>query len=143
MPVVGSRVGDVTNAAVDALRGDSTLTTLLGGSSKVYTHVPETTTAPYVVVTGGLEQAWSPAFGADDPGRQVDVTVLVVSGYRGTWEVDGLMAQVLTRLLTEASWSGVSGFAAVQFVTNAAPTIEIVNGVVYYSRLGTVRVLVA
>lgn len=139
--MAGSRVNDCVNAAVDALKGDTTLRTLLGGTSKVYSFVPEETAAPYVLVTGGTESAWAEAFNAFD-GRQVDVRVLVVSAYRGTYEVDALMSQVLTRLTTATTWTGITGYAAHGFIVNDAPLTEVVNGIVYFSRVATVRVWV-
>lgn len=138
--MAGSRVNEVVNAAVDGLKAASALTTLLGGA-KVYTYVPEETSAPYCLVTGGVEQPWAEAFNSFD-GRQIDCRVLVVSAYRGTYEVDALMSAVLTALLTETTWRGITGYAAHAFIVNDAPLTELVNGIVYFSRTCTVRVWV-
>lgn len=138
--MAGSRVNDIVNAAVDALKGDATLTALLG-TAKVYSFVPEDTAAPYLLVTGGTETAWVEAFQQFD-GRQIDCRILVVSAYRGTYEVDTLMSRVLTVLLTETAWRGITGYAAHGFLVNDAPVTEVVNGIVYFSRLATIRVWV-
>ena len=109
--MAGSLIPDVVNAAVDALVADATLTTLLGGTAKVYTYVPETTQPPYVLVQGGREIPWAERFDAtgDDGARDVQVTTVAVSRYRGTKEADDITARILTVLLTVATWSGVSG----------------------------------
>lgn len=140
--MAGSRVADVVNAAVDALVADATL---IGASwlngAKVYTHVPLDTDPPYVVVLGGDEVPWAEVFESDSA-RQVDVNVRAVSVYRGTKQVDGLANLIMTRLTTNSTWTGVSGYSANWFVRNAAPTLTEVNGVLWFERLVTVRVCV-
>lgn len=134
----GSRVSGVTNAAIDALGADGTLTTLLG-TSKVYSFVPEDTAAPYVVVLGGREDPWVEST-SDVSGRAVDVEVVAVSTYRGTKQVDEIIDQCLTTLTADAAWSSLTEYAGVLFVVNERPTMELVDGRIWYQRRATVRV---
>ena len=143
-----SYVPGVVNAAVDALRDDSTLETLLGGE-KVYTHVPEKTATPYAMVMGGDEIPWAEtmAFGddfGDSGGRQVDVIVQCVSTYRGSSQVDDIASRVMEVLTDADTWSGFTGFQAALFVRNASqPPIDLnADGVLWFVRLVTVRVTV-
>jgi Protein of unknown function (DUF3168) len=136
----GSRIPDVMAAATTALRNDATLTALLGGAAKVYSHVPEDTAPPYVVLSGGAEEVWADAL-HDNTGRVCDIEALAVTAYRGTLEVDAIMAQVLTTLLTTSTYSGVTGFTAVEFATNERPYTEQIEGRIWYSRRGRVRVV--
>ena len=140
--MTGSALPSVVNAAVDALAADATLTTLLG-SAKVYTFVPDNTTAPYVWVVGGREVPWGPTFGAASAtGREVEVLVDVVSAYRGTSQVDSLASQVITTLVAPGTWAGVTGWSHVAFSSIERPIREVVNGVVYVWRTCIVRVTV-
>ena len=59
--MAGSRVPDVVAAAVTALQADALLSTLLGGA-KAYTHVPQGTDPPYVMVLGGDELPFAVTF---------------------------------------------------------------------------------
>ena len=145
--MAGSRVPDVVNAAVDALRDDSTLATLLGGE-KVYTHVPEKTVTPYAMVMGGDEIPWAETMelgdDGDSGGRQIDVIVQLVSTYRGSSQVDDLASRVMVVLTDAATWAAVSGFQVALFIRNAAnPPIDLnADGVLWFVRLVTVRVTV-
>lgn len=140
--MTGAALPTVVNAAVDALAADSTLTTLLG-AAKVYTFVPDNTTAPYVWVVGGREVPWAVSFGTmDDPGREVEVLVDVISAYRGTNQVDTIVSRVVTVLMTASTWTGVTGFAGMAFGSIDRPVREVVNGVVYVWRTVTVKVWV-
>lgn len=141
--MTGSALPDVVNAAVDALAGDATLTTLLG-AAKCYTNVPDNTAPPYCWVTGGRESPWAVTFGAiDDPGREVEVLVDVVSAYRGTNQLDTIVSRVITVLGTASTWTSVTGFSAVAFGSIERPVREVVNGVVYVWRTCLVRVWVS
>ena len=55
------RVPDVADKAFDALAADTTLRTLLGGTSKVYSYIPEDVAPPYVLVLGGDFDPIAPA----------------------------------------------------------------------------------
>ena len=133
------RVGDVADKAYDALAADSTLTALLGGTSKVYSLVPEDTTTPYVHVLGGREAPWAPETNSYVT-REVDVDVDVWSAYRGTKEIDDIGSQIVTTLLAVTSWTGLSGFAYVWFVGTERPTQEFIEGLSWYRRRVTCRV---
>lgn len=133
------RVPDVADKAYDALAADATLTTLLGGTSKVYSHVPEDVAPPYVIVLGGREAPWARETN-DESTREVDVDADVWSNYRGTKEVDDLGHQVATTLLAHASWSSLSGYAGVLFVESPRPIQELIEGVLWVRRRVTVRV---
>lgn len=137
--MAGLRVGDVANAAVDALQADATLTALLGGTAKVYSAVPLNTSSPYVQVLGGDEVPWAAAASNYDT-RDVAVDVDVWSAYRGTKEVDDVASQVVTRLLTASTWAGVSGFAGVLFERAQRPEQQFIGDEVWYRRRVTVRV---
>ena len=142
-----SRVPDVVNAAVDALRDDSTLETLLGGE-KVYTHVPEKTATPYAMVMGGDEIPWAETLDDEDDGdsggRQVDVIVQCASQYRGSKEVDDIASRVMAVLTDGSTWAAVAGFQVALFIRNASnPPIDLnADGVLWFVRLVTVRVTV-
>lgn len=147
--MAASRVADCVNAAVDALRADSTLSTALGGQ-KVYTAAPQDTDPPYGMVIGGDETPWAETFEDDDDsgdsgGRQVDVIVSLVSTYRGSAQVDSLASRVMVVLLSDSVWSGVSGFQVVQFIRNQAQPPQDLNqdGVLWFQRFVTVRVTLA
>lgn len=137
-----SKLSVVTNAGIDALTADATLTALLGGTAKVYNHVPQGTAAPYVVGMGGEEAPWAEVFDetGDDGARQVDFEARVVSAYEGTKELDAIVSRVLALLTTPASWTGVSGFAGLMFVRNTRPNVIEWNGVLYFERYCVVRV---
>jgi hypothetical protein len=151
--VAASRVRDCVNAAVDALKFDTTLTTLLG-SAKVYTHVKQGTPTPYTLVMGGDEIPWvvtlecssfgSPATtdGGDSGGRQVDVLVQCVSTYQGSAEVDGVASRVMEVLTDSATWAAVTAFQLAEFVRNTAqPPVDLnADGVLWFVRVVTVRV---
>ena len=141
--MTGSALADVVNAAVDALAADATLISLLGGA-KCYTNVPDNTAPPYCWVTGGREVPWAVAFGQiDDPGREVEVLVDVVSAYRGTNQLDTIVGRIVTVLGTATTWTAVPGFSAVAFASIERPVREVVNGVVYVWRTCQVRVWVS
>lgn len=162
--MAGSRVRDCVNAAVDALKADAALIAILnppanGGGEvpKVYTHVPQSTEAPYAQVLGGDEIPWAPTLveygigsplgtdGGDSGGRQVDVVVQCVSTYRGTKEVDNIASRVMEVLTDDATWSAVVGFQLAEFVRNAfQPPVDLnADGVLWFVRLVTVRVTLA
>lgn len=138
MAGVGSRVSDVTNAAIDALVADATLKAALGGTAKVYSHVPEDTVPPYVVVLGGQELPWVFA-SQDDTGRDVELEVVAVSAYRGTKEVDALINLALLVITDPATYGSVSGFALVRFDRNSRPLMQMLEGRVWYERHATAR----
>jgi len=142
--MAGSHVPAVVDAAVDALRLDSTLAGQLT-AAKIYTHVPQGTDPPYAWVLGGEELPWAMAFGDDAGFRQVDLMVTVVSTYRGTVEVDELGSLVLDVLLEDAAWSNLVGYAQVEFVRNTAlpPTDLLTDGVMWFLRTIVVRVFVS
>lgn len=150
--MAGSRVRDCNNAAVDALKNDSTLSALLGGA-KSYTHVPQGTDPPYVMVRGGDEVPWVVSFtmdsdfspvesdGGDNGARQVDVMVDCVTTARGTAQVDSIADRVMELLTDQSVWSGVEGFQLAEFIRNAAQLpLDLNNdGVIWYVRTVTVR----
>jgi hypothetical protein len=153
--VAASRVPDCVNAAVDGLKADATLIAAgLLGSAKVYTHVPQGTDAPYVLIIGGDEVPWAETFtmesfvspattdGGDSGGRMVDVVAQIVSVYRGSKQVDDVASRVLEVLTDVDTWAGVTDFQLAQFIRNQAqPPIDLNNdGLMYFVRLVTVRV---
>jgi hypothetical protein len=140
--MAGSRVPDVLNAAVDALKVDATLigVGLLNGA-KVYSSVPEDTASPYVWVLGGDEAPWAEVFRSQDA-RQVDLDIVAISNYRGTKQVDDIISRVMEVLDTAATWSGVSGYAAHEFVKNNKPGAAELAGEVWFERMLTWRVMV-
>jgi hypothetical protein len=144
--MAGSRLSDVTNAAVDALVADSALATLLGGSAKVFTHIPEDTPVPYVLVLGGQEIPWVESFEPGDDAREVEVDMLVVSAYRGTKEIDAITNRGLEVLTTHASWNegsaAVVGYAGCGFRRCERPAMSELTGRIYFERLSTVVVWV-
>jgi hypothetical protein len=129
------------------------LSTLLGGP-KVYTHVPQGTDPPYLVVLGGDEMPWAPSFeemvgtfgtdGGDSGGRQCDVLVQCVSVYRGTEQVDALAGQVMTVLTDPASWTvtALPTWQVTEFVRNTSTLPTDLNGVLWFQRTVSVRVTV-
>jgi hypothetical protein len=129
-----SRIPDVFNAALDALKTDATLIgpTLLDGD-KVYGAVPEDTVPPYVWVLSGDEVPWAESFRSQDP-RQVDIDVIVISKYRGTAEVDDIISRAMAVLDTAATWAGVSGYASHEFVINRKPAFSEMAGEVWIER---------
>lgn len=147
--MAASRVPETVAAAVTALAGDVTLTALLGGA-KAYTHVPQSTDPPYVVVLGGDELPWavtladptSPEDFGDSGGRQCDVWVQCVSTYRGTEQVDGIASRVMEVLTDGGTWSGTPmlGFQLAEFVRNSAFPPTDLNGVLWFQRTVVVRV---
>lgn len=143
--MAASRVPDVVNAAVDALKTDATLQALLG-TAKVYTHVEQGTKPPYCMVMGGSEIPWTESLSFEDDGdnggRQVDVLVQCVSTYRGSSQVDGIASRVMEVLTNAANWASVNTFQLAQFVRNeASPPIDLnADGVLWFVRLVTVRV---
>ncbi len=151
-----SRVRDCVNAAIDALKADTTLLALVGAATKVDTHIRQGTDTPYVMVLGGDEIPWAVTFeqtlgspldtdGGDSGGRQVDVIAQCVSTYRGTKEVDEIASRVLEVLTDDATWVGVTGFRLAEFVRNAfQPPLDLnADGVLWFSRLVSVRVTLA
>lgn len=130
--MAGSRIPDVFNAAIDALKADATLIALLGGA-KVYSAVPEDTTSPYLWVLGGREVIWAEGFN-DDDSREVDIDVFAISKYRGTKEVDDIISRAMEVLDAEATWAGVSGYAANGFIENQAPAPTELAGEVWFER---------
>ena len=138
--MAGSRVAEIVDATVDALKGDTTLVTLLGGD-KVYTHAPQKTPAPYALVLGGDEVPWVVDFGEDNGARQVEVLVQLTSTYKGQSEVNDLASRTIEVLTDEAVWP-LDGLRLVEFVKNSAqPPIDLMSdGVIWYVRFVTVRV---
>jgi hypothetical protein len=149
--VAASRVPDVVNAAVDALRASG---------ATAYTHVPKGTDPPYELVMGGDELPWAMSFACDDVlgsppaltsdggdsgGRTVDVIVSCVSTFRGSSEVDDMASATLGTLMAVGTWASVAGFQAVDFVRNtAAPPVDVAgDGVMWFQRAVVVRVTVA
>lgn len=132
--MAGSRIPDVLNAAVDALKVDATLigAALLNGA-KVYSAVPEDTVPPYLWVMGGREVIWAEEFNQDDS-REVDIDAIAVSKYRGTKEVDDIISRVMEVLDATATWSGVSGYAGHTFVENRAPAFAEIAGEIWIER---------
>lgn len=151
--MAGSRVDDVVSAAVNALQDDSTLETLLGGSS-VGTYVDQNTDPPYVVVMGSDELPWAVTFEqfsdttvgdeGDNGGRTVDVLCQCVSTKKGTQEVDRIASRVLEVLTSEDTWADLDDFQLAEFVRNTAllPTDLFVVGTLWYQRQVVVRVTV-
>ncbi len=135
----GLRVGDVVDKAVDGLQADTTLTTLLGGTSKVYVYVPEDTTSPYVQVLGAVERPWAEVTN-DDTSREVDLDVDVWSAYRGTKEVDDVSSRCVVTLRTASTWSGLSGYNDARFMQSERPIQELIGNEIWYRRRTTVRV---
>jgi hypothetical protein len=132
--MAGSRIPDVFNAAVDALKADATLIgpTLLNGA-KVYSAVPEDTVPPYVWVMGGREVIWTEAFNSDDA-REVDIDAIAISKHRGTKEVDDIIDRVMVVLDTRSTWTGVTGYAGHTFVENREPAFTEIAGEVWIER---------
>jgi hypothetical protein len=141
--VAGSQIPALTNAAYDALAADATLTALTGAAVKVFAAVPESTAPDYVIVRGGLEMLWGPAFDNED-GRSCEVVADITtdSKYRGDKHAADVASQAMTTLLDRSTWSGITGFQQVELVTNAPKVEQDLQGVVYYGRTVTVRVLV-
>ena len=151
--MAASRVPAIVNAAVDALKLDATLITLLG-SGKAYTNVPANTDPPYVLVMGGDETPWAEMFaqdsmvspgetdGGDAGGRQVDVVVQCVSTYRGSSQVDDMASRVMEVLTDTDTWSGVADFQLAQFLRNEwQPPIDLAaDGTLWFIRRVYVRV---
>jgi hypothetical protein len=132
--MAGSRVPDVLNAAVDALKVDATLigVGLLNGA-KVYSSVPEDTVPPYLWIMGGREVIWAEGFNGDDS-REVDIDAIAISKHRGTKEVDDIINRVIEVLDTAGTWSGVSGYAGHTLVENRAPAFAEMAGEVWIER---------
>jgi hypothetical protein len=132
--MAGSRVPDVLNAAVDALKVDATLigVGLLNGA-KVYSLVPEDTAPPYLWIMGGREVIWAEAMRSDDA-REVDIDAIAISKYRGTKEVDDIISRVIEVLDTPATWAGVSGYAGHTLVENRAPAFAEMAGEIWIER---------
>lgn len=146
--MAASRVQDCVNAAVDALKADVDLQTLLGGQ-KSYTNVPQGTDTPYTLVMGGDEVPWTVTFAMDDDGdnggRQVDVIVQCVSVHRGSGQVDRIASRVTEVLTDAATWAAVVGFQLAEFVRNQGnPPIDLNrDGNMYFVRNVTVRASLA
>lgn len=150
--MAGSRVRDCNNAAVDAMRGDSALASILNGA-KVYTHVPQGTDPPYVFVRGGDEVPWAVTMtenslispeetnGGDNGARQVDIVVDCVSTSRGSAQVDSIADRVMEILTDTDSWVGVSGMQLAEFIRNTAQIPLDINsdGVLWFVRSVTIR----
>lgn len=132
--MAGSRIPDVFNAAVDALKADATLigSTLLNGA-KVYSLVPEDTVPPYLWIMGGREVIWAEGFNADDS-REVDIDAIALSKHRGTMQVDDIISRVMEVLDLPATWAGVSGYAGHTFVENRAPAFTEMAGEIWIER---------
>ncbi len=139
--MAGSQVPAVVNAAVDALKTDTTLSGLLGGA-KVYTNVPQGTDVPWVQVLGGDEIPWATTFGDDDGSRQVDLLATCVTTYKGTQQVDGIASAVMSVLLENAPWLGIDEYEEVELVRNTAqPPVDLLaDGVLWFLRTVVVRV---
>jgi hypothetical protein len=132
--MAGSRIPDVFNAAVDALKADATLigASLLNGA-KVYSLVPEDTAPPYLWIMGGREVIWAESFRSDDA-REVDIDAIAVSKHRGTKEVDDIISRVIEVLDTPATWASVSGYAGHTLVENRAPSFGEMAGEIWIER---------
>lgn len=149
--MAGSRVRACVNVAVDAVKVDADLVSIVGAGTKVATHIPQDTDPPYVLVMGGDEVPWaehmeatydgSPDSG-DSAGRQVDVICQCTSTNRGSSQVDAMADRVMTVLLDDSIWNGLSGFQRVQFVRNQGipPSDPNNDGTLWFIRLVTVRV---
>jgi len=143
--VAASRVRDCVNAAIDALKVDSSLLALLG-ADKVHTHIKQGTDPPYTLVMGGDEVPWAVTFAMGDSGdngsRQVDIIVRCASTYRGSLQVDSIASRVMEVLTDDSAWASVSGFQVSEFVRNAfQPPVDLDNaGVLWFERFVTVRV---
>src|SRR5262245_21191358 len=107
------RILDVMNAAVDALKADATLATLLGGA-KVYTNVPEDTPAPYVKLASGGERPWAEANNDDDSAMCI-LRPEIHSAATGTLEVDTIANRLTQVLTTESTYAGVTGYVGRRF----------------------------
>jgi hypothetical protein len=129
-----SRIHDIFNAALDALKADATLIgpTLLDGD-KVYGAVPEDTIPPYVWVLSGDEVPWADSFRSHDA-KQVDLDVVAISKYRGTKEVDDIISRVMQVLDTRSTWTGVSGYDSHEFMINTKPAFTEIAGEVWIER---------
>jgi hypothetical protein len=140
--MAGSRVPDVASAAIAALVADATLigSTLLNGA-KVYSLVPEDTVLPYLWVLGGREVIWAEGFNQDES-REVDVDVVAISRHRGTKQVDDIIDRVMEVLDTDATWTGITGYAGHMLVENRAPGFGELSGEVVIERMVTWRVWV-
>lgn len=138
------RALDVTHAAINALRGDASLTALTGeATTKAYTNVPEDVAAPYVEVQSGAESEWATETN-DDDGSECELVVNVFSAYRGTLQLDQVANRVLQVLTTASTWAGLSGFAGWRFGGSPAPTDQqMVNGQVYRRRVLRLRVFLS
>lgn len=136
--MAGSRLADVTAAAITALRADTGVLALLG-SAKVYSYVPEDTGSPYCWVVGGAEALWADSMRNHD-GRTVDIEVECWSAYRGAKEVDDLADAVVTCLAADASWSGVSSYTGSQFVRCDRLTTQLIESREWFMRRVVVRV---
>ena len=67
---------------------------------------------------------------------------MVVSTYRGTKELDAISDQCTTTLTTHGTYTGLTGYTANRFVEAERPTVEDVDGTLYYQRRVTVAVWV-
>jgi hypothetical protein len=132
--MAGSRIPDVFNASVDALKVDATLigASLLNGA-KVYSAVPEDTVPPYLWVMGGREVVWAEGFNQDDS-REVDLDAIAISKYRGTSQVDDIINRVMVVWDTDSTWSSVVGYAGHAFIENREPAFTEIAGEVYIER---------
>jgi hypothetical protein len=132
--MAGSRIPDVFNASIDALKADATLigSTLLNGA-KVYSLVPEDTVPPYLWIMGGREVIWAEAFRSDDA-REVDIDAIAISKHRGTKEVDDIISRVIEVLDLPATWASVSGYAGHTLVENRAPVFAEMAGEIWIER---------
>jgi hypothetical protein len=144
--MAGSRVREVVNAAVDALKVDTALLALTA-NTPTGTHVKQKTSPPYTVVMGGDELPWAITLDdgfdqGDSGGRQVDVLVQCVSIYPGSLEVDAMAGRVMEVLTDAAPWTAVPGFQLAEFIRNAAvPPADVVgDGVLWFVRWVSVRV---
>lgn len=139
--MAGLRSGEVTNAAVDGLNADTVLVAALGGA-KTFTHVPESTPAPYIIALGCRERPWAEVFDqtGDDGARQIECWLQLVSSARGVKEIESLSSRAIAVLTTPATWSGVSGFSDAGFGEAEIPQPIEVNGNVWFSRTCMVQV---
>lgn len=149
--MAGSRVQDVLNAGIDALKADATLTALtLASGSKVFSFVPQGTSAPYAMAYAGDEVPWVETLEEDDDdgdnaSRQIDLVVQCVSTYQGQKQVNDIADRVMAILLDAATYAAVVGFELAHFVRNAGqPPADLNNdGVLWFVRVVTVRVVLA
>jgi hypothetical protein len=135
------RSAELTAAAIAALKANGALTTALGGQ-KVYSNVPEGTSAPYILMGGTEETPWAEIFDntGDDGARECTLWFEAVSTFQGLDEVESLTALAVAVLTTPASWSSVPRFSVAEFFQAQQPLTVELDGVIYLTRPCAVKV---